>query len=141
MKITKQQRAAKAKAVNQAAVTAIRTQFKGPGAQARIMRFTGDSLYLSCSWFVKLLCLGSWSIVGGLLIGPEHDLLLSQLHAWLIETPVDQVSSQLQSGFMSVAEAFVKLSLLLGFGQKLLAVIKPATEDAKRSFCESLASG
>lgn len=141
MKITKQQRAVRDKAVNQAAVTAIGTHFAGPGAQARIMRFTGDSLYSSCSWFVKLLCLGSWSIVAGLLIGPEHDLLLSQFQAWMIETPVDQVSSYLQSGFMSVVEVFVKLSLFLGFGQKVLAVIKPATEDAKRSFRESLAQG
>lgn len=141
MKITKQQRAAKDKAVIHAALTAIRTHFTGPGAQARTVHFTCDSLYSSCSWFAKLLCLGSWSIVGGLLIGPDHDLLLAQFHAWLIETPVDQVSSQLQTGFLLVVEAIVKLSLLLGFGQTLLAVIKPATEDAKRSFCESLGRG
>lgn len=140
MKITKQQRAAKDKAVIQAAAIAIRTHFAGPGAQVRLLRFAGDSLYSSCGWF-SILCLGSWGIVTGLLIGPEHDLNVSQFQAWMIETPVGQVSSQLQSAFISVAGAFVQLSLFLGVGQKLLAVIKPATEDAKRCFRESLAQG
>ena len=141
MKITKQQRAAKAKAVDKAAASAIRTHFTGPGARTRIMRFACDSLLLSCAWFAKLLCLVSWAIVAGLLIGPEHDFYLLQFKVWMMETPFDQVSALLQSSFMSVAEALVKLSLPMGFVQKVLAVIKPATEDAKRSFRETLAQG
>jgi len=141
MNITKQQRAAKEKAVNQAAASAIRTHFTGPGASTRIMRFACDSLLLSCGWFAKLLCIVSWAIVAGLLIGPEHDFYLLQFKVWMMETPLDQVSALLHSAFMSVAEALAYLSLLLGFGQKVLALIKPATEDAKRFFRETLAQG
>ncbi len=103
------------------------------------MRFAWGSLLLSCAWFAKLLCLVSWGIVAGLLIGPEHDFYLLQFKVWMMETPFDQVSALLQSSFMSVAEALIKLSLLIGFVQKVLALIKPATEDAKRSFHETLA--
>lgn len=134
MKLTKEQRAARSKAIEQAAISALREHFIGQGASARRLQFLRGALLASVGWLAKLLCLGSWAVIAGLLVGPEHDFFLKQVHAWMVATPMDQVLAQSHAMFLSAAWEFVKMSLLLGFGQKLLAVVKPAAEQAKQRF-------
>lgn len=88
----------------------------------------------SLGWFAKLLFIGSWAVIAGLLVGPEHDFFLKQVHAWMVATPVGQVLAQSHAMFISAAWELVKMSLMLGVGQKLLAVVKPATEQVKQRF-------
>lgn len=134
MKLTKEQRAARSKAIERATIAALREHFTGQGAAARRLQFLRGALLVSTGWFAKLLCLGSWAVIAGLLIGPEHDFFLKEVHAWMVATPVDQVLSQTHAMFLSAAWEFVKMSLLLGVGQKLLGVVKPAAEQAKQRF-------
>ena len=88
----------------------------------------------SAGWTAKLLFVGSWAVIGGLLVGPEHDFFLKQVHAWMVATPVDQVLVQSHAMFVSAAIECVKIGLLLGFGQKLLSVVTPAVQQAKQNF-------
>lgn len=134
MKLTKEQRAARSKAIEQATISALREHFTGQGASARRLQFLRGALLASVGWLAKLLCLGSWAVIAGLLVGPEHDFFLKQVHAWMVATPVDQVLAHSHAMFMSVAWELVKMSLLLGVGQKLLAVVKPAAEQVKQRF-------
>ncbi len=134
MKLTRETRAARSRAIERAAIAALREHFTGQGATARRLQFLRGALLTSVGWFAKLLFIGSWAVIAGLLVGPEHDFFLKQVHAWMVATPVDQVLSQSHTMFLSVAWEFGKMSLLLGFGQKLLAVAKPAAEQAKQQF-------
>ncbi len=134
MKPTKEQRAARSKAIQRAAIAALREHFTGQGATARRSQFLRGTLLASVGWFAKLLFVGSWAVIAGLLVGPEHDFFLKQVIAWMVATPVDQVLARSHAMFLSAAWEFGKMSLLLGFGQKLLAVAKPAAEQAKQRF-------
>jgi hypothetical protein len=134
MKLTKEQRAARSKAIERAAIAALREYFTGQGAVARRLQFLRGALLASTGWFAKLLFVGSWAVIAGLLVGPEHEFFLKQVHAWMVAMPVDQVLAQSHAMFASVAWEFGKMSLLLGVGQKLLSVVKPAAEQVKQRF-------
>ncbi|OZA98142.1 MAG: hypothetical protein B7X52_01060 [Thiotrichales bacterium 34-46-19] len=134
MKLTKQQRAQLQSKTQRAAVAALREHFTGEGAASRSLRFMRGALMASAGWTAKLLFVGSWAVIGGLLAGPEHDFLLKQVHTWMVATPVDQVLMQSHAMFVSAAIECVKIGLLLGFGQKLLSVVTPAVQQAKQSF-------
>jgi hypothetical protein len=134
MKLTKEQRAARSKAIERATITALREHFTGQGAAARRLQFLRGALLASIGWFAKLLFIGSWAVIAGLLVGPEHDFFLKQVHAWMVATPVDQVLTQSHAMFVSAAWELGKISLLLGVCQKLLAVVKPAAEQVKQQF-------
>jgi hypothetical protein len=134
MKLTKEQRAARSKTIEQAAIAALREHFSGKDATVRRLHFLRGALLASVGWFAKLLFIGSWAVIGGLLAGPEHDFFLKQVHAWMVANPVDQVLVQSHAMFVSAAIECAKLGLLLGFGQKLLAVAMPAVKQVKQSF-------
>lgn len=134
MKLTKQQRAQLQSHTQRAAVAALRKHFTGEGAASRSLRFMRGALMASAGWTAKLLFVGSWAVIGGLLVGPEHDFFLKQVHAWMVATPVDQVLVQSHAMFVSAAIECVKIGLLLGFGQKLLSVMTPAVQQAKQNF-------
>lgn len=134
MKLSKEQRAARSKAVEQASIAALREHFTGQGATARRLQFLRGALLASIGWFAKLLFISSWAVIAGLLVGPEHDFFLKQVHAWMVATPVDQVLAQSHAMFVSAAWEFGKMSLVLGVGQKLFAVVKPAVEQVKQQF-------
>jgi hypothetical protein len=134
MKLTKEQRAARSKSIQLATITSLREHFTGQGAATRRLQFLRDASLASAVWFARLLFIGSWAVIAGLLVGPEHDFFLKQVHAWMVATPVDQVLVRSHAMFLSVAWEFGKMSLLLGVGQKLLAVVRPATEQAKQRF-------
>ena len=59
MKLTKEQRAARSKAVERAAIAALREHFTGQGATARRLQFLRGALLASVGWFAKLLFIGS----------------------------------------------------------------------------------
>lgn len=134
MKLTKEQRAARSKAIEQAAIAALRKHFVGEGATARRWKFLGEVLLASVGWFARLLVLGSWAVIGGLLVGPDHDYFLMKLHAWMVAMPVDQVLAQSNALFLSAAWAFAKMGLVIGVGQRLLAVVESAAKQAKQQF-------
>lgn len=134
MKLTKQQRTQLQNQTQRAAIAALRDHFMGEGAMSRSLQFLRGALMVSAGWTAKLLFVGSWAVIGGLLAGPEHDFFLKQVHAWMVATPVDQVLVQGHAMFVLVAIEFIKIGLLLGFGQKLLAVVTPAVQQVKQSF-------
>lgn len=134
MKLTKQQRAQLSNQTQRAAIAALRSHFMGSGATSRRWQFLRGALMASAGWTAKLLFVGSWAVIGGLLAGPEHDFLLKQVHAWMVATPFDQVLVQSHTMFVSAAIECVKIGLLLGFGQKLLSVVMPAVQQVKQSF-------
>lgn len=134
MKLTKQQRAQLSNQTQRAAIDALRSHFMGAGATSRRLQFLRGALMASAGWTAKLLFVGSWAVIGGLLAGPEHDFFLKQVHAWMVATPVDQVLVQSHAMFVSAAIECIKIGLLLGFGQKLLAVVTPAVQQVKQSF-------
>lgn len=134
MKLTKQQRAQLQSQTQRAAVAALREHFTGEGAGSRTLQFLRGALMASAAWTAKLLFVGSWAVIGGLLAGSEHDFFLKQVHAWMVATPVDQVLVQSHAMFVSAAIECVKIGLLLGFGQKLLSVVTPAVQQVKQSF-------
>lgn len=133
-KLTNEQRAIRSKAIEQATISVLREQFTGQGAILRCLQFLRGALLASGGWFAKLFFIGSWAVIAGLLIGPEHDFFLKQVHAWMVITPVDQVLVQSHAMFLSAAWEFGKMSLFLGVGQKLIALVKPAAEQAKQRF-------
>lgn len=67
-------------------------------------------------------------------VGPEHASLFKSVHAWLLSMPVDEALSQAHAVFVSVVWELVKISLVLGIGQKLLIIVKPAIEQVKHDF-------
>lgn len=134
MNLTKEQRAARSKAIEQASILALREHFTGEGATSRRLRFVKGALLASAAWLAKLACLASWAVIAGLLVGPDHNFFLTQVHAWMVATPLEQVLERSHAMFMSMAWEIMKMSLLLGVGQSLLGVIKPAAEQAKQRF-------
>ena len=134
MNLTKEQRAARSKAIEQANILALREHFTGEGATSRRLRFVKGALLASAAWLAKLACLASWAVIAGLLVGPDHNFFLTQVHAWMVSTPLEQVLERSHAMFMSMAWELMKISVLLGVGQNLLGVIKPAAEQAKQRF-------
>ncbi|MCU6502227.1 hypothetical protein LPN04_30980 [Rugamonas sp. A1-17] len=138
MKITKQQRAARERAIQHACIAAVRAQFTGAGATGRAVRFVLNWLYASCIWFGRLLCLSSWGLVAGFLVGPEHEQFLTTLHAWMVATPASEVISHAHAFVSMFAVELVKIALFVGLIQKMLNIVKPAAQDAKNNFNQSL---
>ena len=134
MKLTKQQREARNKAIQQASVSALREHFTGDGATARRLRFAWSGLLASAGLTAKIVFLASWAVIGGLLAGPEHDFFLSQVHAWMGATPVDQVLAQAHTEFLFIVFECTKIGLIVGFAQKLFAIVSSAIEQAKQQF-------
>jgi len=134
MKLTQAQRAQQDRATRQAVAVALRTHFTGEGAAVRRWLFLRDALFASASWLAKLLCFASWAAVAGVLIGPEHEMLFKHLHAWLLSMPVEEALSHSHALLLSLGWELVKVSLVLGVGQKLLFIVQPAIEQAKPDF-------
>ena len=132
MKMTKAQRHARDKAIQQASIAALRTYFTGDGAARRGLLFLRGALLSSAGWTAKFVFLASWAVIGGLLAGPQHDFFLMQVHEWMVATPVDQVLAQTHAMALSSALTCAKIGIIAGFGQKLLGVVKPSIQEAKR---------
>lgn len=139
MKLNKQQRQARAKAVQQAAVTAIKDYFTGEHASSHVIQFVRGALVRSGSWAACLGMLMSWAVVGGLLIGPDHNAFLAQLHAWMVATPVDKVIAMAHDITFDLGAEVLKLSMLAGFVHMLINVATPAADEARAQFHASLA--
>lgn len=134
MKLTKQQREARRKVIQKASREALRAHFTGDGATARRLRFVWGGLIASAGWTARIMFVASWAVIGGLLAGPEHDFFLSQVHAWMVATPVDQVLAQTHKEFLFIVFECTKIGLIVGFVQKLFAIASPAIEQAKQQF-------
>lgn len=137
MKLSKQQRMERSRATAKAVRAALRAHFTGIGAKGRMVRFVGASLVTSAGWFAKLVCLASWAAVAAVLVGPEHATALAQFHAWMVATPLAQVAARSEWMVWSVASELVKFSLILGLGQELIRLIKPAANAAKQRFMQA----
>ena len=134
MKLTKQQREARSKVIQQASRAALRSHFTGDGATARRLRFVWSGLIASAGWTAKIMFVASWAVIGGVLAGPEHDFFLSQVHSWMVATPVDQVLTQTHKEFLFIVFECTKIGLIVGFVQKLFAIASPAIKQAKQQF-------
>lgn len=72
----------------------LRKYFTGEGASVRRRKFLWDVFFYSSKYFLICLCLFSWALVGGLLIGPQNEFFLRNFHAWMITTPIEEVLIQ-----------------------------------------------
>ena len=93
---------ARGRAVQLAALGALRAHFTGSGAFDRCLRFMLTWAITSANWAARFLCLASWAVVAGLLAGPEHAVFLKQVIAWVVSSPVEMVLAQTHEGFMGV---------------------------------------
>lgn len=136
--LTKQQRAQLKSLTQRAAILALREQFTGEGATLRSIFFLRDAVIMSAGWMALFLLVGSWAMIGSLLVGPDHDFFLKQLHSWAVATPIAEVLIRSHEMFVvSVIESALA-GLTLGFGQKLLTVVMPAVQQAKGEFVDRL---
>ena len=138
MTLRAQEDAARRKMIQQASRAALRAHFSGDGAGARRWLFLREALLHSAGWTGALLCVASWAVVAGLLFGPNHADILLQVYSWLVVTPFEEVLARSNEAFTSVAWSCVQFGLMLGFGLKLRAVVKPAQEAAKQQFSDSI---
>jgi hypothetical protein len=134
MKLTKAQQQSRMKAIQKATLAALQAHFTGDGAFARTIRFLRSVVMASAGWTAKFVFIGSWAVIAGLLVGPEHDFFLKQVYAWMVEMPVDKVLEQTHSMLLSASVYCIQLGVLVGFGQELLCLIKPAVKKAKQQF-------
>jgi hypothetical protein len=130
MTLTKDQRRFQRDAVAAARRAALHAYFTGPGSRHRIVNFLHRGLSATAEWFARCLLFASWALVAGLLIGPEHDAIFSQVHAWAMSMSVDQLRMALQSGAMRVAVELLQLSLFVGFLEQLVRIAKPSAAPA-----------
>lgn len=141
MNLTKQQRAQRQNQFQQAIIAALREHFTGEGATSRSLRFLCGALMASAGWSAKLMFVVSWGVISGLLVGPEHDFFLKQLHAWMVATPVDQVLGQGHAMLLAALVLCVKCGSLLGFGQKLMSLVIPVAQRVEPSFANVTSRG
>ncbi|WP_210555359.1 hypothetical protein [Pseudomonas sp. P9(2020)] len=114
-----------------AAFGAVRQYFSGTGAKGRTATFLkkiGVAFVYLVSGFIAIT---SWAIVGGLLIGPGHEDALRSLHAWMIETPVDQVVARGNALVSENAAQYLASALLIAVMWRLGDVTQPAIAKAK----------
>ncbi len=133
-RMNKQERELRSEAILQAAKAALLGHFTGDDAGPRRLRFLWDGMRSSVVWIVKLVLLVSWAVMGALLVGPDHDWALTQVHGWMVATPIDQVLVTAHGIVLTALVVFLKGGLLLGFGQELFAIVQPAMAQAKQQF-------
>lgn len=145
MKMSKQQEHMEMKLSAKAAVDAVKQYFSGEGAKGRAVTFmkkvSASFVYLAAGFIAAT----SWAVVGGLLIGPGHEDLLRNFHAWMITTPVDQVVAKGNALVRDNAGQYLAWGVLLAVMWRLGDVTQPAIKEAKLRFraevAEKIASG
>lgn len=139
MKLSKQQKHLELKLVAKAAFSAIKQYFTGVGVERRTVTFlkgVGITFAYSVGGCIAAL---SWAAVAGVLIGPGHEDFLRNFHAWMIETPVDQVVARGDAFVRVNAEQILTMSLNIAFLWRLGKVAEPAITEAKQRFRAELA--
>lgn len=145
MKMSKQQEHMEMKLAAKAAIGAVKHYFSGEGAKGRTVAFmkkvSATFVYLGAGFIAAT----SWAVVGGLLIGPGHEDLLRNFHAWMITTPVDQVVAKGNALVRDNAAQFLAGWMLIAVMWRLGDVTQPAIKEAKLRFrataAEKIANG
>lgn len=131
MKMSKQQVRMEMRLSAKAAFGAVKQYFSGTGAKGRTATFlkkVGASFVYLISGFIAIT---SWAIVGALLIGPGHEDILRSFHAWMIETPVDQVVARGNALVSEHAAQYLASALLIAVMWRLGDVTQSAIAEAK----------
>lgn len=131
MKMTKQQERMEMRLSAKASFGAIRLYFSGTGSMGRTVKFLKKVGTAFLSVAVGFIALTSSAIVGGLLIGPGHEDLLRSFHAWMVETPVDQVVAKGNALVSEIAAQSLGWGLLIVAMWRLADVTQPAISEAK----------
>lgn len=124
-------------AMRQAGLRAIKAHFYGEGRERRALHFLRESLVRSLTWSLVLVSLVCTSMVLGVTVGPGHEAMLQEFHAWMVGTPFDLVLQTAKSWVVSFGGQCLVGGVIAGFLQKLMTLAKPAM-DMTRS---ELASG
>lgn len=98
------------------------------GSHSHILEKVGASFVYLISGFIAIT---SWAIVGALLIGPGHEDVLRSFHAWMIETPVDQVVARGNALVSEHAAQYLASALLIAVMWRLGDVTQSAIAEAK----------
>ena len=109
----------------------LREHFAGAGAGPRRMAFVHDVLLSSAAWTAKLLCMVSWAVVGGLLAGPQHEVILREFHAWVVARPIEQLLAEGHTWFLRGLTYCVAMGLILGLARVVGSITDPALEQAE----------
>ncbi|MGH8077833.1 MAG: hypothetical protein ACREPE_10975 [Lysobacter sp.] len=111
---------------------AIRNHFTGEGAVHRRWRFAYDAFVYGVFAAAGLVLFAAAAFGIGVSVGLGHEEALAQFHAWMVETPFEQVRVTVDSFAGRVMHEAAVAALLLG---PLIAFIrtvpvKPATTEA-----------
>lgn len=139
MKLTKQQRQKRDQAIRQAVAAAIKSHFTGYGASGRIAAFLRNGLSRSAAWILAITCYLCGAAVLGLTVGPSHEALLAEFHAWMVTTPLDVVIATSNRWAFDFGMQFVAMGLLGGFLHALFALVNPSSIEARERFYASIA--
>lgn len=139
MRLNKQQRLARDKAIRQAAVASIKANFTGDGSRKRAALFLRRGLMRSATWTLAITCYFCGAMVIGLTLGPDHEVLLKQFHAWMVATPVEDVLATAHQWALEFGMQFLVYGVLGGFGHSLVSLVEPATNEARDQFHGSIA--
>lgn len=139
MKMSKQQEHMEMKLSAKAAIGAVKHYFSGEGAKGRTVTFmkkvSASFVYLAAGFIAAT----SWAVVGGLLIGPGHEDLLRNFHAWMVATPVDQVVATGNALVRDNAAQYLGCGVLIAVMWRLGDVTQQAIKEAKLRFRATVA--
>lgn len=130
MDITKEQRAARDKAVKQAAINAIKVHFTGQDSISRIADFLRSGLIRSSFYAAGYAALTCFVAVAAITIGYEHEQALVEFRTWIMSMSPAQLIAKAHE--LSVAFGFdaIRIGLFAGFAHQLILIAKPSAEAA-----------
>lgn len=133
MKLTKEQRALRDKAVKQAAITAIKAHFTGAGSSSRVAAFIRSGLIRSSFYAVGYAALTCFVAVGAITIGYEHQQALAEFQAWITSMSPDQLSAKAHELSVHFGFEALRIGLLAGLVHQLILIAKPSAEAASEA--------
>lgn len=130
MDLTKQQRAARDKAVKQAAMIAIKAHFTGAGSSSRIAVFLRGGLMRSSVYAVVYAALTCFVAVGAITIGYEHEQALSDFRTWILSMSSAQLSAKSHELSVYFGLEAIRIGLFAGLVHQLILIAKPSVDTA-----------
>ena len=139
MKLSKQQQNQEMRLALKAACGAMKQHFTGPGSKERTLTFLKKSGTTFVYWFAGIFAFVASAAVSGVLIGPGHEDMLREFHAWMVAMPADQLIAKGEALVVEAGQQMFAGSLIATLGLRLGEVTRPAIDEVKHKYREELA--
>lgn len=139
MKLSKQQENAEVKLALRAAGGALKQHFTGSGAKQRTITFLKKSGTTFVYSLTGIFAFAASAAVSGVLIGPGHEDIMRDFHAWMVAMPVDQLIAYGDGLVKDFGQQMLLGSLAITFALRVGEVTRPAVDEAKHRYREELA--